>query len=103
MSQEVELKSVTVQSDVQITPVEQKQESPAVVAPAAPETEKEEKEAKVEKKPNCCKAFCKRWFIDAFGGMALGLFCTLIAGLILKRSCFGSPLSAGWHEPLPVR
>ena len=49
MSQEVELKSVTVQSDVQITPVEQKQESPAVVAPAAPETEKEEKEAKVEK------------------------------------------------------
>lgn len=37
------------------------------------------------KKPNWCQRFCKRWFIDAFGGMALGLFCTLIAGLIIKQ------------------
>lgn len=44
---------------------------------------KEVEEAKA--KPNMCKRFCKRWFIDAFGGMALGLFCTLIAGLILKQ------------------
>ena len=29
------------------------------------------------------KAICKRWFIDAFTGMALGLFATLIAGTIL--------------------
>ena len=28
-------------------------------------------------------AICKRWFIDAFTGMALGLFATLIAGTIL--------------------
>ncbi len=29
------------------------------------------------------KALCNRWFITAFSGMALGLFCTLIAGTIL--------------------
>jgi len=31
------------------------------------------------------KQLCKRWFIDAFGGMALGLFATLIAGTILAQ------------------
>ena len=31
------------------------------------------------------KALCKRWFIDAFSGMAQGLFCTLIAGTILEQ------------------
>ena len=30
------------------------------------------------------KSVCKRWFIDAFSGMAQGLFCTLIAGTILQ-------------------
>ncbi len=30
------------------------------------------------------KLLCKRWFIDAFSGMAQGLFCTLIAGTILQ-------------------
>ena len=35
------------------------------------------------------KSVCKRWFIDAFSGMAQGLFCTLIAGTILA-------LFAGW-------
>ena len=29
--------------------------------------------------------FVKRWFIDAFSGMAQGLFCTLIAGTILAQ------------------
>ncbi len=29
------------------------------------------------------KGLCNRWFITAFSGMALGLFCTLIAGTIL--------------------
>lgn len=29
------------------------------------------------------KRLSKRWFIDAFSGMALGLFCTLIAGTIM--------------------
>lgn len=29
------------------------------------------------------KKYCKRYFIDAFSGMAQGLFCTLIAGTIL--------------------
>ena len=31
------------------------------------------------------KFFCNRWFIDAFSGMAQGLFCTLIAGTILAQ------------------
>lgn len=30
-----------------------------------------------------CKKYAARWFITAFGGMAQGLFCTLIAGTIL--------------------
>ena len=30
------------------------------------------------------KSICKRFFIDAFAGMAQGLFCTLIAGTILQ-------------------
>lgn len=29
--------------------------------------------------------FCNRWFIEAFSGMAQGLFCTLIAGTILSQ------------------
>ena len=32
---------------------------------------------------NNIKKLAKRWFIDAFSGMAQGLFCTLIAGTIL--------------------
>lgn len=31
------------------------------------------------------KKLCTRWFIDAFSGMALGLFCTLIAGTIISQ------------------
>lgn len=31
------------------------------------------------------RALAKRWFIDAFSGMAQGLFCTLIAGTILAQ------------------
>lgn len=31
------------------------------------------------------KALCKRWFIDAFSGMAMGLFATLLIGLIIKQ------------------
>ncbi|MCL2630607.1 MAG: PTS sugar transporter subunit IIC [Firmicutes bacterium] len=31
------------------------------------------------------KALSKRWFIDAFSGMALGLFATLIAGTIVEQ------------------
>ncbi|MBO4323423.1 MAG: PTS sugar transporter subunit IIC [Clostridia bacterium] len=31
------------------------------------------------------KKLSKRWFIDAFSGMAQGLFCTLIAGTILAQ------------------
>lgn len=43
----------------------------------------------VEKSKNCAfygmvKSICKRFFIDAFAGMAQGLFCTLIAGTILQ-------------------
>ncbi|MFI3163137.1 MAG: PTS sugar transporter subunit IIC [Bacillota bacterium] len=31
------------------------------------------------------KILAKRWFIDGFSGMALGLFCTLLIGLIIKQ------------------
>lgn len=31
------------------------------------------------------KKLCNRWFIDAFSGMALGLFATLIAGTIISQ------------------
>lgn len=31
------------------------------------------------------KQLAKRWFIDAFSGMALGLFATLLIGLIIKQ------------------
>ena len=31
------------------------------------------------------KSLAKRWFIDAFSGMAQGVFCTLIAGTILAQ------------------
>ena len=31
------------------------------------------------------KALAKRWFIDAFSGMAMGLFATLLIGLIIKQ------------------
>ncbi len=31
------------------------------------------------------KSLCKRWFIDAFSGMAMGLFATLLIGLIIKQ------------------
>jgi len=46
------------------------------------------------------KSLPKRWFIDAFSGMAQGLFCTLIAGTILSQiavwiggNAFGNMLS----------
>ncbi len=51
----------------------------------------EEINAQVERKENkpcfgeIVKKFAKRWFIDAFSGMAQGLFCTLIAGTILVQ------------------
>ena len=47
------------------------------------------------------KKLCNRWFIDAFSGMALGLFATLIAGTIISQigawcgnNVFGSILKA---------
>ncbi|MBO7156520.1 MAG: PTS sugar transporter subunit IIC [Clostridia bacterium] len=47
------------------------------------------------------KFLAKRWFIDAFTGMAQGLFCTLIAGTILAQ--FGGwILSAGTDAGIAV-
>ena len=43
------------------------------------------KEYNLEKSNFSFKKLCNRWFIDAFGGMALGLFATLIAGTILAQ------------------
>lgn len=47
------------------------------------------------------KSLSKRWYIDAFTGMAQGLFCTLIAGTILAQ--FGGwILSAGTAAGIAV-
>ena len=53
---------------------------------AAENTVKDEKSASESKKTakGVIAALCRRWFIDAFSGMAQGLFVTLIAGTILK-------------------
>ena len=39
----------------------------------------------MEEKKFSVKKLASRWFIDAFSGMAQGLFCTLIAGTILSQ------------------
>lgn len=44
-------------------------------------TEKSKKERALDR----VRYLSKRWFIDAFSGMAQGLFCTLIAGTILTQ------------------
>lgn len=46
-------------------------------------------ETKARKAKAIAKKYAKRYFIDAFSGMAQGLFCTLIAGTILAQI-------AGW-------
>ncbi len=49
--------------------------------------ENEQKTKKIDKNKilKVIKFLFKRWFIDAFTGMAQGLFCTLIAGTILAQ------------------
>ncbi len=42
-------------------------------------------QSKGQKVLSVVKKYCKRYFIDAFSGMAQGLFCTLIAGTILAQ------------------
>ena len=56
---------------------------------------------KANKALTVVKKLCNRWFIDAFSGMALGLFATLIAGTIISQigawcgnNVFGSLLKA---------
>ena len=44
-----------------------------------------QKEPKGKRIKRAVKKYCKRYFIDAFTGMAQGLFCTLIAGTILAQ------------------
>lgn len=77
MSTEVEMKPV--ENTVEVKQICTTETEPKVEEKVAIPVEKEKDQ------PNMCKRFCKRWFIDAFGGMALGLFCTLIAGLIIKQ------------------
>lgn len=52
-------------------------------------TTKEDKKQLKNRIFDITKTLAKRWFIDAFTGMAQGLFCTLIAGTILSQI-------AGW-------
>ena len=55
------------------------------------------------------KKLSKRWFIDAFSGMALGLFCTLIAGTIMGtvggwiNKINGGNLAGIWIENIAKR
>lgn len=48
-------------------------------------TQQEPSENKKGKFSAVVKRLAKRWFIDAFSGMALGLFATLIAGTIFEQ------------------
>ena len=53
--------------------------------------------------PSPIKAFFQKYFIDAFTGMALGLFVTLIAGLIISQIggwliCQHWSLSVSWPQ-----
>lgn len=50
----------------------------------------------VEKEASLWQKFLKRYFIDGLNGMALGLFCTLIVGLIIKQvgSLIGGDIGA---------
>lgn len=50
---------------------------------ASSENGENEKSKKSNKALSVVKKLCTRWFIDAFSGMALGLFATLIAGTII--------------------
>ena len=52
----------------------------------ASETPQEQNsDTKGEKAKRIAKKYAKRYFIDAFTGMAQGLFCTLIAGTIISQ------------------
>lgn len=81
--QSVETAAVT--QETPATDVAVKEESTSEKAETTVEVEMNSEKKEEEKKPSMCRRFCKRWFIDAFSGMALGLFCTLIAGLIIKQ------------------
>ena len=82
----------TVEEDTSAEVVQEENPSEEVEN-TVPETEEpvvEEKSvSKKDKVIAVVKKLANRWFIDAFSGMALGLFCTLIAGTII---C----MVAGW-------
>ena len=82
----------TVEEEASVEVVQEENPSEEVEN-TVPETEEpvvEEKSvSKKDKVFAVVKKLANRWFIDAFSGMALGLFCTLIAGTII---C----MVAGW-------
>ena len=53
--------------------------------PAEETSQEGNSETKGEKAKRIAKKYAKRYFIDAFTGMAQGLFCTLIAGTIISQ------------------
>lgn len=59
-------------------------ESSAVSSDEATE-DPQQNPTKKDKVKNAVKKYAKRYFIDAFTGMAQGLFCTLIAGTIISQ------------------
>ena len=53
-----------------------------------------EEEATVKQTPSLGRRLMQRYLIDGLSGMAMGLFCTLIVGLILKQ--IGSLIGDNW-------
>lgn len=75
----------TVGADVSCTAEETSKTSAEALTPTASDSVQAttKPNAQNDKKKFSMKKFVKRYFIDAFSGMALGLFCTLIAGTII--------------------
>ena len=63
---------------------EQEQNSPSPAAVADDEKDKAPKKQKRTAK-QLFRDFARRYFITAFSGMALGLFCTLIIGTVIGQ------------------
>ena len=73
----------------EVAPEQNEQQNKVEVVVENPQGQNDTQEKVVEKKSvvfwKFTKKLCHRWFIDAFTGMAQGLFVTLIAGTIFKQ------------------
>lgn len=88
LSKEEEVTEISSVVDEQIA------EEPSQIKEESEQSEKEEEMTFTHKAKKVIKYLFSRWFIDAFSGMALGLFATLIAGTILCQ--IGSWCGDNW-------